>query len=112
MCDMNISDYITVFITASSLDESKRIGKSLVEERLAACVNIITQVQSIFRWKGKICDEQEAFMIIKTRSDLFDTLRLRVKELHSYEVPEIIALPIIKGSEAYLKWIGDETICH
>lgn len=107
---MNISEYIVVFITASSLEEAKRIGISLIEGKLAACVNIVMQVQSIFRWKGKICDEQEAFMIIKTRSDLFDTLQARVKELHSYEVPEIIALPIIKGSEEYLKWIGGETI--
>lgn len=105
----NNPDYIVVFITTNSMEDAKKIGNALIQERLAACTNIISPIQSIFRWKGKTCDESEAVIIIKTRSDLFDKLQSRVKELHSYEVPEIIALPIIKGSKEYLQWVGDET---
>lgn len=101
--------YIVVLITASSIDEARKIGASLVDERVAACANIISSIQSIFRWKGDLCDESEALIIVKTRLDLFEKLQAKVKELHSYEVPEIIALPIIKGNEDYLKWVGNET---
>lgn len=107
---MNNVDSIVVFITTSSIEEAKKIGNSLVNESLAACTNIVSPVQSIFMWKGDLCDESEILIIAKTRLDLFDKLQLKVKELHSYEVPEIIALPIIEGNDEYLKWIKDETL--
>ncbi|MBI4681693.1 MAG: divalent-cation tolerance protein CutA [Nitrospirae bacterium] len=100
---------IIVFITAPNEDEAAGIARSLVEARLAACVNIVKNVRSIYTWQGKIQDDSEVLMIAKTRRDLFDALSVKVKELHSYDVPEIIALPIIDGSEDYLKWLREST---
>jgi len=100
---------IIVFITAPNEAEAEKIAKALVEERLAACVNITKDIRSIYRWQGKIEDDREIFMIIKTRKDLFEALSIRVKEIHSYDVPEIIALPIVEGSKEYMQWIKDST---
>ncbi len=100
---------VVILITASSIDEARKIGNTLMEERLIACVNIIPQVESIFYWQEKVCNEKEALMIIKTRKSLINDIIKRVKSIHSYSVPEIIALPIISGSEDYLKWVGDVT---
>ena len=100
---------IVVFITASDEDEASKIAKALVEARLAGCVNIIKDIRSIYSWQGKIEDEKEVLIVIKTQKILFYPLMERVKELHSYKVPEIIALPIIEGSEDYLKWLKDVT---
>src|SRR4030067_2809226 len=97
---------ILVFITASIEDEAAKIAKALVEARLAACVNIIRNIRSIYSWQGKIEDDSEVLMIAKTQKRLFNALSAKVKELHSYTTPEIIALPIIEGSEDYLKWLG------
>ena len=102
-------DEIVVFITASNEDEAAKISRALVESRLAGCVNIIRDIRSIYSWKGKIEDEPEVLMIAKTRRPLLDALMKKVKELHSYTVPEIIALPIIGGSEDYLKWLREVT---
>lgn len=104
-----MSEIVTIFITAGSKEEGERIAKSLVEERLAACANVVFPMRSIYRWKGEICDEEEALLIIKsTKARLQDLIR-RVQNLHSYETPEIIALPVIQGSEEYLKWVQEET---
>ncbi len=100
---------IIVIVTASNEDEAAKIGRSLVDERLAACANIIPKIRSIYRWEGKVCDEPEALMLIKTTEEHFDALVSRVKELHSYSVPEIIALPIGAGSSDYLSWIEAST---
>ncbi len=100
---------IVVFITASSEEEAAKIAKALVESQLAGCVNIIKNIRSIYSWQGKIEDEPEVLMIAKTRKGLFDDLSRKVKELHRYTVPEIIALPIVKGSEDYLKWLREVT---
>jgi periplasmic divalent cation tolerance protein len=100
---------IVVFITTSNEDEAGKIAKAVVEEKLAACVNIIKGIRSIYSWQGKIEDDEEVLMVLKTRESLFDALAKRVKELHSYTVPEIIAMPIVKGSEDYLNWIKDVT---
>jgi periplasmic divalent cation tolerance protein len=100
---------IVVFITASDEKEAAKIAKALVEAKLAGCVNIVKDIRSIYSWQGKIEDEKEVLMIAKTRKLLFDSLMKRVKELHSYTVPEIIALPIIQGSEDYLKWLKEVT---
>lgn len=102
-------DSIVVYITASGEEEAAKIARILVEERLAACVNILKDARSIYRWQGKIEDEKESLMIIKTRKELFDPLVKRVKEVHSYTVPEIISLPIIEGSEDYMKWLKEVT---
>ncbi len=103
-------DEIVVFITASNEDEAVRIAKVIVEIKLAACVNIIRDIRSIYTWQGKLEDEREALMLVKTRKALFNTLTEEVKKLHSYTVPEIIALPIIEGSEDYLKWLKEVTV--
>lgn len=100
---------IIVFITTGSTDEAKKIGKLLVEEGLAACCTIIQPVESIFKWKNAIHIEQEALIISKTSEELFSALEKRVKQLHSYEVPEIVAIPITQGSKSYLDWIVKET---
>jgi len=102
-------DHIIVYVTAPSEEEGARIAKILVEERLAACVNIIKEIRSIYRWEGKIEDDREVLLIIKTRRGLFSNLSKRVKELHSYSVPEIIALPIVEGSKDYIRWLSDVT---
>ncbi len=105
-----MTDYILVFITSSSEKEGEKIGSALVKERLAACVNLIAGVKSTFRWKGKISSEQEVLLIVKTKDRLFHKLKKRVQELHGYEVPEILALPILAGFEKYLSWIEGETL--
>ncbi|MBI4187706.1 MAG: divalent-cation tolerance protein CutA [Chloroflexi bacterium] len=95
-------------ITAKDENEARKIGRALVEEKLAACVNI-HPVQSIYRWQGKIEQEGEAAMLVKTKATLVDEVIERVKELHSYQVPCVIALPIEKGNPDYLKWIEEST---
>lgn len=100
---------IVVFITASNEDDAVKIAKSLVEAKLAGCVNIIKNIRSIYRWEETVEDEPEVLMVAKTRKNLFDNLMKKVKELHSYTVPEIVVLPIVEGSEDYLKWLRDVT---
>jgi periplasmic divalent cation tolerance protein len=110
--EMAAATEVVFLITASSVEEGQKIAQHLVAEHLAACVNIVSSIQSIFYWQGKVCDEQEVLLIGKTRAFLFERVSQRVKELHSYTVPEIIALPIIKGSNDYLHWIGEATAEH
>lgn len=98
-------EFAVVLCTAPMV-ESEKIARSLVDEKLAACVNVF-EVKSFFRWEGKLWDEKEDLLIVKTKKDKLDELIGRIKDLHSYEVPEIIALPIIEGSENYLSWIAD-----
>jgi len=104
-----MEEYLIVLITAPNEEEAAKIARELVDSKLAACVNIIRNLRSIYRWQGRIEDEGEVLMIAKTRRSLFEALQNKVKELHSYTVPEIIGLPIIAGSEDYLKWLGEET---
>ena len=99
-----------VFVTVGSSEEGNRLAHALVEERLAACVNRVKQVQSVYRWQGKVEQSGEELLIVKTKRELFGRLKKRVQELHSYSVPEIIALPIVEGSENYLKWLGDQLL--
>ncbi len=100
---------IVVFITAPGEEEASKIARSIVEIRLAACVNIVKNVRSIYRWQGNIQDDSEVLMVVKTRKELFSDLTAKVKELHSYSVPEIIALPIVDGSKDYLQWLAEST---
>jgi len=102
-------EYLFVSITTTSLEEAERIAEALVQERLAACVNIVPAITSIYRWQEEVHRDSEVLLIAKSRPESFESLAARVKELHSYEVPEIIALPIVAGSKAYLKWI-DESV--
>ncbi|MBI5026610.1 MAG: divalent-cation tolerance protein CutA [Nitrospirae bacterium] len=102
-------DEIVVFITAGSEEEAAKIARGLVDAHLAGCVNIVRNIRSIYRWQGKIEDEAEVLMVVKTQRHLFASLSKKVKELHSYTVPEIIAMPIVEGSEDYLKWLMEVT---
>ena len=104
-----MSDPIVVLVTCGSEEEALRIGNVLVEEHLAACVNLVAPIRSIYRWEGKIWDEKEWLLIIKTQKQRFEELEKKVKSLHSYSVPEIISLPITEGSSAYLNWIIENT---
>jgi len=99
------TDRIIVLITAGSEEEAHKIARLLVKQKKAACVNILPGMDSFFRWKGKIDSAREALLLVKTRASLFPEIISLVKEIHSYEVPEIIALPIIAGSEDYLRWL-------
>ena len=101
--------YILVLVTTSSTKEAEAIGRPLIEARLAACVNIFSGVRSLFRWQGAIEDQEEALLLVKSRSDLLPSIIETVKRLHSYTVPEVIALPILAGSPDYLAWI-DESV--
>ncbi len=101
-------DYCVVMVTTSSQQEAETIAKTLVESKLAACVNIFP-IQSIYTWQDKVHNEPEFQLFIKTNRCLFSTLEAKIRELHSYEVPEIIALPILAGSQPYLNWISENT---
>jgi periplasmic divalent cation tolerance protein len=100
-----MTDKIVVLSTASSAAEAEAIARRLVEERLAACVNVVTGVRSFYRWKGKIEDSPEWLLVIKSSRGSFDGLRAALEKLHSYEVPEVIALPVVEGATNYLHWM-------
>jgi periplasmic divalent cation tolerance protein len=104
-----MSAHVVVFITAGSVEEGQSIARTLVEERVAACVNIVSPIESVYRWQGKVQDDREVLLIAKTVAEMLEQLAMRVKQLHSYEVPEIVALPIVAGSEDYLHWIDEQT---
>ncbi len=105
-----MTDFVLVLMIASSEKEAEKIASSLVKERLAACVNVIGNMRSSFRWKGQISSEQEVLILAKTKDRLFEKLKRRVLELHGYQVPEILAVPILAGFEKYLDWIERETL--
>ncbi len=103
-------DVSVVFVTVGKEEEALALGHALVQEKLAACVNIVSGVRSIYRWKGEVCDDRELLLIMKTRTSLVQALQDRVKALHSYEVPEIIAFPIDQGLPEYLDWVLANTV--
>ena len=98
---------VVVLITTASEAEAQKIGRVLVEEGLVACANILPGVRSIFCWEGQVTEEQEVLLVLKSVSEVFDSLEATVKAHHSYSVPEIIALPIQTGSEPYMKWVRE-----
>lgn len=98
-----------VYMTAGSVEEARSIGASLVERRLAACVNILPGMLSQYRWEGSIQTDEEVVLIAKTRDELLDALTVHVREVHSYDCPCVVALPIRGGNPAFLQWIEEET---
>lgn len=104
-----MSEVMAVLVTAGDESEAARIASTLVTEELAACANIVAPIRSIYRWQGEICDDQEVLLILKTRTSLFDVLRQRVQQLHSYEVAEVIGWPISRGATDYLQWVVEQT---
>jgi periplasmic divalent cation tolerance protein len=104
-----VSHELIVFVTTPGRDEAARIADALVSERLAACVNLVAAIESVYRWEGKVTRDREALMIIKTTADRYAELERRVKELHSYSTPEVIALRIERGSSDYLEWLREST---
>lgn len=104
-----MDDFVFVYITTASIEEARHIGRRLVEERLAACGNILPGMESVYRWQGGVETASETVLIAKTRAALVDPLTARVRELHSYECPCVVALPIAAGNPAYLRWLGAET---
>ncbi len=107
--DNNFSktDYVVILVTASSRQEAEILAQALVADKLAACVSF-TQIHSVYTWQGKVNSDDEWQLVIKTHIDKFSQLETKVKEIHSYEVPEIIALPIVAGSLPYLSWISEQ----
>jgi periplasmic divalent cation tolerance protein len=103
------SDYVVVLTTMPADGEGQAFARSLVEERLAACVNLLAPMESVYRWEGQVERETERQVIIKTSRDRLVALWERVRELHPYEVPEFLVLPIIDGNDAYLRWVGEST---
>jgi periplasmic divalent cation tolerance protein len=99
--------YIIIIVTTPSKQEAEKIAQHLIDKRLIACANIIGPVSSVFHWSGKTEHAEEYLILLKSRKDLFEKLSETVKALHSYEVPEILVLPIVGGSEGYLNWLGD-----
>ena len=102
-----MAEALVVFITAGSREAASQIAEKLVDEKLAACVNIIPQIESIYRWEGKICRDSEQLLVAKTEQAYYERLEAAVRAIHSYDTPEIIALSITRGSAPYLKWLSE-----
>lgn len=105
-------DVILVYINFPTLEKARQIGAVLIEEQLAACVNIIPSIESIYSWKGEICNESEVMVIAKTTSSRFTQLEARVIELHPYDTPEIVGQDLDRGSDKYLNWVRDQMEGH
>jgi periplasmic divalent cation tolerance protein len=102
-----MTDAVVVLVTAPSADTAAELARTLVEENLAACGNVLPGLRSIYRWEGKVHDEPEALLILKTRAPLFEALRERIVALHPYQVPEVLRLDVAAGHPPYLQWIHD-----
>ena len=99
-----------IYSTMGSVEEARKIARILVEEKLVACVNILPKIESIYRWQGKIEEDNECVLLAKTTDKNIDKTIQRIKELHSYDVPDIVAIPITHGFKKYLDWVKDETL--
>ncbi|PYP82833.1 MAG: hypothetical protein DMF61_25290 [Blastocatellia bacterium AA13] len=102
-----MSGEIIVLVTSANGDEASKIAEALVRERLAACVNIISDVESVYRWEGKVARDREMLLVIKTTADRYSELEQRIHKLHSYSTPEVVAIPIQQGSANYLTWLRE-----
>ena len=105
---MTTPQVLTVFMTAPDSDEAERIASTLVEERLAACANVVRDVVSVYRWEGELQRDAEVLVILKTTADGVEALKSRAMALHPYDVPEFLALPVVEGHEPYLRWVRGE----
>lgn len=103
------TDVHVILVTAPDLEVGERLGTALVEERLAACANLVPSVTSIYRWQGRLEKAQEVLVILKTTEERAAALRERVAELHPYDVPEVLHLPVLEGHEPYLAWVREES---
>lgn len=103
------AEYVIVLTTIPSDADGQAFARALVEDRLAACVNLLPPMESVYRWEGRVERETERQVVIKTSRDRIVSLWDRVRELHPYEVPEFVVLPIIDGNDAYLRWVGEST---
>jgi periplasmic divalent cation tolerance protein len=103
-----MTDKIVVLSTCETGEQAEKLARHLVDNRLAACVNILPGARSIYRWKGATEDAAEWLLIVKSRRDMFDSIRAAIAKLHTYEVPEVIAMPVVDGSESYLGWLDRE----
>ena len=106
---MTPDEVVVILVTAGSEDEGARIGRTLVDERLCACVNVVGPIRSIYRWEGAVEDAQEWLLVMKARAADFAAIEARVRGLHSYEVPEVLALPVYGSGAAYLAWLDGAT---
>ncbi len=105
-----MTEFVTILVTTASVAEAERIAGELLAAKLIACANIVGGISSLFSWAGAVQKESEVLIIIKSRQAHFNEIEQKVRQLHSYEVPEILAIPILTGSEPYLQWLRDETI--
>jgi periplasmic divalent cation tolerance protein len=103
-------EFVVVLVTVGSAEEAQRIGRALVTEQLAGCVNVVGPIRSIYRWQGAVEEAEERLLIIKARAADLAALEARVRALHSYDVPEVLALPVTAGSEDYLAWLAGATV--
>jgi periplasmic divalent cation tolerance protein len=103
-------EFVVVLVTAGGAEEAQRIGRALVAEQLAGCVNVVGPIRSIYRWQGAVEEAEERLLIIKARAADLAALEARVRALHSYDVPEVLALPVTAGSEDYLAWLAGATV--
>ena len=106
---MKPEDFVVVLVTAGDAEEAARIGRTLVEERLAACANVVGPIRSVYRWRGAVEEGVEHLLLVKARAAELPALEARVRALHSYQVPEVLALPVAAGSAAYLAWLAEST---
>ena len=106
---MTGSEFVVVLVTAGDAEEAAHIGRTLVDERLAACVNVVGPIRSIYRWQGAVEDAAEHLLLVKGRAIDVAAIETRVRALHSYGLPEVVALPVVAGSAPYLAWLGDAT---
>ncbi len=104
-----MEDYLVALVTAPSMEVARDIARALLNHELAACVNIVPSVTSLYVWDGELCTDEEVLLLIKTKGSAFDPLASTIKDVHPYDVPEIIAMPIAAGAEDYLSWI-EETV--
>ena len=103
-----MTDKIVVLTTCDSAEQARRIARRLVEQRVAACVSVVPGLRSLYRWQGEITEEREQLLLIKSRRELFEALRAELEKIHPYEVPEVLALPVVEGAEAYLNWMEEQ----
>ncbi len=100
-------DVVVVLVTCATMEDATRIARHVVEGRQAACVNIVPQIRSIYRWEGAVQDEAEQLLLIKTTREMFEALSTAVREVHPYSVPEVVALPVTDGYDGYLRWVQE-----